>query len=99
MLNFNNFANNSIDYNSRNKNIFNSSKNQKEIKMKNNSNYNNNIYKSFNNKGINLNQNKIPIFTLYKNNNNKIKDISRGKTKEKIKNIKMEINNKYKRNF
>ena len=99
MLNFNNFANNSIDYNSRNKNIFNNSKNQKEIKIKNNSNYNNNIYKSFNNKGINLNQNKIPIFTLYKNNNNKIKDISRGKTKEKIKNIKMEINNKYKRNF
>ena len=95
MLNFNNLGNNSIDYNSRNKNVFNNSNIQKEIMLKNNSNYNN-AYRSFNNKII-LNKNKTPIFTLYKNSKNR--NLSRGKTKEKIKNIKLELNDKYKRNF
>ena len=95
MLNFNNFNNYSVDNNSRNQIKINLSQNKKEVKTHNNAN-NKNIKEkkhiSFKNSGLKLNKNSIPFFTIYKVA--KIKDFSKRKSKEKAKNIKLEINNK-----
>ena len=95
LLNFNNFNNYSVDNNSRNQIKINLSQNKKEVKTHNNAN-NKNIKEkkhiSFKNSGLKLNKNSIPFFTIYKVA--KIKDFSKRKSKEKAKNIKLEINNK-----
>ena len=95
LLNFNNFNNYSVDNDSRNQIKIKLSQNKKEVKTQNNAN-NKNIkekkYISFKNSGLKLNKNKMPFFTIYKVG--KIKDFSKRKSKEKVKNIKLEINNK-----